>query len=333
MRTPFLLIVFLGLFTVELLSQTETSEGPVTAANFSTIETPLIQENTAAVVLSDLGDIKVGSTDWFWFGVKFSQKKRIRLLNKKAFNLATVSVYLYGSDKLDSLNASTYNLEDGRVKEVSLSKDELYQEKLGTGVTRIRFTFPAVREGSIIEYSIFLASNRVSMLPDWRFQHRDIPCLYSRLRVATPEVLRYLITTRGIDSIRSEVGETTNEVVKIGSDSLKKGTRHQTWTARNIPAFSETSFIHSPSDYLDRIEFFLVQAYDGMNGMSRMTWQSVDNDLMSIESFGRAFLPERNRKLRSVVEQQTVLAGSPLESAKMLYAYVRDNFVCTGNDG
>ena len=73
-----------------------------------------IDSAAEAVVLSDVGDAAIEGNAKGWFSVNTTRHKVVHILNKSAYDEATVEIALYvdGSDEeqLQDLKAVTYNL-------------------------------------------------------------------------------------------------------------------------------------------------------------------------------------------------------------------------------
>src|ERR1700748_2922896 len=72
-----------------------TSFGKLTSADFSVPASSLIDSNTNAIMLSDIGSVSFIGNKQAWYSYVYKRQTRIKILNKKAFDLATVSVSLY----------------------------------------------------------------------------------------------------------------------------------------------------------------------------------------------------------------------------------------------
>ncbi len=139
--------------------------GKVSLADFDLVKSSIVESSSNAVIISNTGNIEfVGNKNSNWVSYVFTRHTRIKILNKKAYELATVKIRLYGkderADKLDDLHASTYNVENGTVKETKLNNSDIFTEHLVKSVNEQKFTMPDVKEGSIIEYSYKITSFR-----------------------------------------------------------------------------------------------------------------------------------------------------------------------------
>src|SRR5271167_182814 len=70
--------------------------GKVTSADFNLPAKSIIDSNANAVILSDVGEVNFIGNKKDWFSHVFKRQTRIKILNKKAFDLATMVIGLRG---------------------------------------------------------------------------------------------------------------------------------------------------------------------------------------------------------------------------------------------
>jgi len=171
----------------------------VTPADFD-LSKSKFDSSAGAVVIADIG------SSWFegnakgWFSLIHKKTTRIKILNKNGFDAANVQVHLYtnGKDeeKLENLKGYTYNLEDGKVVETKLDNASIFKDKLSKKYTLRKFTLPAIKEGSIIEYTYTIKSDFIENLQPWEFQG-EYPILWSEYEVSIPEFFNYVSLAQG----------------------------------------------------------------------------------------------------------------------------------------
>jgi hypothetical protein len=81
-------------------------------------------------------------------------------------------------ENLDNLKGVTYNLENGKVIETKLESGSIFKDKLSKYYTVRKFTLPAIKEGSILEYTYVIKSDYLFNLQPWEFQG-EYPRLWS----------------------------------------------------------------------------------------------------------------------------------------------------------
>jgi hypothetical protein len=317
--------------------------GKVSPADFNLPVSPIIDSNTNAVILSDAGSIHFIGNSNNWFSNVYQRRTRIKILNKKAFDdLATVHIWLYkpadDPEMLDKLSASTYNLENGQVVETKLDKKSFFEDRQNKEFVIDKFTLPAVKEGSIIEYTYTITSKYNVDLPSWRFQSRKYPCLRSELQVDVPQALFYVLVKQGVHAYAVDKGGTGDETYRMegkdgGSPMIVNATtvKHQ-WVMKDIPAFHGEEFLSSPENYLDKIDFQLSKTYNGEEYRDYMnSWKQATGQLLERENFG-ATLDEDNSLVANVVAKAVEGSSGYLEEARAIYYYMCHHFTCDNHD-
>lgn len=98
----------------------------------------------------------------------------IRFLNRNSFDMATLSIPLYASgnveERIESLDAVTYNLENGKIVTYKLDKNSIFKDRYSKYLILKKFTLPNLQEGSIIEIKYRLISPYARYITPWVFQ-------------------------------------------------------------------------------------------------------------------------------------------------------------------
>jgi len=312
--------------------------GEVTPADFDLPNSTAIDSSSNAVIIADVGSIEFIGNKHNWVSVLFKKSIRIKILNKKGYDLATVKISLYGKgdwqDKIDDFRASTYNIENGKVVETKLNNIDLFDQRLRENKTQKKFTMPQVKEGSILEYSYAITSYNYYFLPGWSFQDLQYPCLYSEFKIGIPDLLRYLTLHYGVDSFYST--KSTDGYKSIVMDAVNVGSviHNHTWIMKDIPSFKYEDYINEPQNYLDRIEFSISQTYNGEDIHNiKTTWKAAEDDLLKSVAFGVPINIDNASNLNNTMKKICSVDGDIIDAAKQIYSYVRDNFTCiTDND-
>ena len=124
----------------------------------------------------------------------------MRLLNRNSFDLATLSIPMYANgtmeEKIESIDAATYTLENGKVESFKLDKASIFKDKVGKHFTVRKFTLPNLKEGCIIEIKYTFKSPYERYLRPWHFQG-DYPKLWSEYTVTIPSIYDFAILKQG----------------------------------------------------------------------------------------------------------------------------------------
>ena len=320
--------------------------GHVVPGDFTLPVIAIIDSNSNAAILSDIGDVHFVGNKQGWFSYVYKRQTRIKIINKKAFDLATVRIPLYekndDAEKVNNLAGSTYNLEDGKVVETKLDKNEVFEEQTDKNHLEKKFTMPAVKEGSIIEYTYTITSDYNFNLPSWEFQSVNYPCFWSEYNVNIPQTLSYVFIRHGVHAFNIDKGSTGSQsyMVTEKNDNRALGAQDQElsvsantvihrWAMKEIPAFHVENYISAPWNYTDRIEFQLSGTYNGQDKQDVMnTWAKATEDLLKQEDFGLP-LRDDNGWLNGLPDKITAGIDAPLDQAKAIYYYVNSHFTCT----
>jgi len=307
--------------------------GKVSPGDFTLPKSNVIDGNTSAAIIADVGNISfVGNKDNNWVSYVFKKNTRIKIINKKAFDLATITIQLSGigkhKDRIDDLQASTYNLENAKVIETTLNLADVFRDSINKNHVEEKFSLPGIKEGCIIEYSYTITSYQYWNLPSWTFQHSQYPCLYSQYQTSIPNMLGFLTVYHGADSFVVNKSETTKELYKMATVNVTAEIKKHKWAMKDIPPFNKELYLYNPYDYKDKIEFHLLQTYNGDDISGIINWSSATKELLSDNEFGAAISVENSTNLTNTVERISTSDVDYMDAAKHIYSYIRDNFVC-----
>ncbi len=303
-----------------------------------------VDSNASAVVISDIGYSKIEGNNKGWFSLVFKHYKRVHILNKNGYDISNVSVDLYtngsAEEQLERLKAVTYNLENGKVVETKLDvKNNVFKDNVNKNLVRKKFTFPNVKEGSIIEFEYSKTSDFLQNLEPWEFQGA-YPRLWSEYNLSLPDFLGYVFLTQGYKQYDIKDRKTNRAAFKIidsrgagSSDvfSFDAGVADNRWVIKNVPALKEESYTSTINNHIAKIEFQLSEYREPLVYRNVMgTWSKVAEDLMNAELFGH-LITKDNGWLKDIINPLIKGVISKKEQAEKMFAYVRDNFTCTNH--
>ncbi|MEO8108840.1 MAG: DUF3857 and transglutaminase domain-containing protein [Ginsengibacter sp.] len=322
--------------------------GKVSPGDFD-VNSTLIDSSTNAVVIADVGKSEfIANASDLTFSLAFTEKKRIKIINKNGFDAATIIIPLYVNDakveKLDYLHAYTYNMEGGKVIETKVEKSSVFTERHSKHWLYNKFTFPALKEGSIIEYSYQVKSDFFFNLQPWTFQG-EYPVLWSEYRAGIPEFFKYVTLSQGYQPfLVNKVDESLVSFAFVQHDDMGRATAdgrftvdgnidYHTWIMKDVHALKEEAYTTTLRNSIAKIEFQLNQVWfphsSPQNYMD--TWAKVSDDLMLANEFGVPIERANNwldKDVDAIVKNETTDGGK----AQKIFEYVRDNFTCS-DDG
>lgn len=315
--------------------------GNVTAADLQqTVYT--VDSSADAVVIADIGHTSFVGNMKGTFSLEFKRLKRAHILNKNGYDIADISISLYTNgqmeEELENLKAVTYNLENGKVVETKLDlKNALFKDKINKNWVVRKFTFPNIKPGSIIEYEYKIKSDFIFNLQPWEFQGA-YPRLWSEYNVRMPEFYTYVTLTQGYqpyyikeqkDSRDNFYMADSRGIANTERVSFTAGVTIFRWVMKDVPALKEESFTSTLDNHISKIEFqfkSINHPFEYKNFMD--SWPVVAKQLLNDEDFGLQ-LKKDNGWLSDVMKTAIGNAAGPLEKAKNIYQWVRDNFTCT----
>lgn len=323
-------------------SQPKFKFGDVTAQDFEPSVYP-VDSSASAVYLYDIGSSNFEGNTKGWFNVIYTRHARIRILNKNAFDAATISIPLYtdgiNTDKLSDLEAATYNVEDGKVVATTVDKNSLFKDKSENEIVE-KFTFPNIKEGSIIEYSYKVSSLIFNYIEPWYFQG-NYPRIWTQYSVEIPQIFDFITLKQGyvpcvVDSAKASTdnfnlylpGETANE--RGETLSFRSTTFYHIWAMQNVPALKEEEYTTTLRNHVSKIEFQLssIRIPNQPIRPIMQNWYTVADELMKDDDFG-APLTHGNNWLDDDIKKMTQSAENDEQKARRIFAFVRDNFSCT----
>jgi hypothetical protein len=343
-----IIMAAVGLLSVACLSAQDKQNpkfNKIGVADFKVLS-PVVDSNANAVILADVGSTEFVGNNNGDFSLVFKQRKRILLRNRNSFEEATVKVPVYlGTDftteeRFEDFEATTYNIENGQVVATKLDKASVFKEKLTREQSIRKFTFPNIKEGSIIEYQYAIKSPFYSRLRPWYFQD-SYPCLWSEYQVTIPPMFNYVTNRQGYLPYTTDTTKRVyksyyiieqnatgrNETFNISGDAT-----FALWAIKDVPAFKPEQFTSTPRNHINKIEFQLasIKYSESNTRMVLKDWFSTASAMLKDVDFGSQ-LKEDNSWIKEAMKKVTT-DPNETERAKKIFEYVRDNFKCTDHD-
>jgi hypothetical protein len=274
------------------------------------------------------------------FNIIYKYHKRMRLLNKTSFDEATVEIPITTGgrfeDEVKKMEAATYNVEGGEVVVSKLDKGSIYKDKVVKGYYVKKFTFPALKEGSIIEYQYTIICPHETYLRGWTFQDEKYPTLWSQFDYTVPELYQFLPIRQGYDNfvINTELRGATTYHLANGSStgSYNATTFHHTYALENVPALKDEGFTTTLDNYISRIDFYLLRVnYPGEPSRRIIKdWSETASLLLKDENFGSQ-ISASNNWLKNELDFASGKSVDSIEKIKSIFGWVKSNFECTDN--
>ncbi|RGN31803.1 DUF3857 domain-containing protein [Bacteroides oleiciplenus] len=196
---------------------------------------------------------------------------RIKVLKPQGVSYADVAIPYYApadrnkeKDQVFDLDGCSYNMEDGKIVKSRLKRDFVSNERVNSYYKVLKFSLPAVKVGTVIEYHYKVTSDYSVHIENWMMQE-ELPVIYNQYKITIPHVFVYNIEFRGrqyIDVVEEKSSmqakqHTENGVSKI-SHNFTISARKLTFTSENLSAIrQDESYCWCPGDYKIQISFDL----------------------------------------------------------------------------
>ncbi|RLZ12272.1 DUF3857 domain-containing protein [Faecalibacter macacae] len=171
----FFCLIFL--ISISSFAQKSLSGFPTLTAQQLELKSVSFEKDAQAVILDETGYMNV-----FRGGYQLTVKRRIKILDEKAFDYGNIELSYYAknnTEKITRISAQTINNNSGEYVNSVVDSKDIFDVKNGDDYNVVRFAFPNVKVGSILEYQYTLSSQNIYSAEPWYFQH-DFPTLYSK---------------------------------------------------------------------------------------------------------------------------------------------------------
>lgn len=305
-----------------------------------------------AVVLFDKGKITHRYVDGTGFILEFERHVRIKVFSKEATHLGDVAIFYFATQRVNDLKATSYNLENGKVVETKLDKDNVFSEKLTRSRMLKKLTIPAVREGSVIEYKYSIVDEGSVGIQNWVFQRREIPTIWSEFDASVPTFIEYRKMSQGWEPFALTEEELKDETININYTARSSGyvvdsksvnvkvdysVNRMHFIQENVPALKPEQYVYSANDYLSQINFDITAVYETElvpsgtsyrlvnrgarernNSWERLGYEILDDVYKDVIEPGKLTQPETEK----------CIAGKTTRSEQVaaIYAFIGQNY-------
>lgn len=324
-----MLAIMLCLSLVSQGNYAQTKYGNATMDELKMTVYPL-DTTASAVILLKKGDIRFIYNDLYGFQFEYSMQMKIKILKTEGLDWSNQQiVYTESSrtakEQINGLSGTTYNLENGEIIKTKLSKEFITDEDIDNKIKVKKFTMPAAKVGSVVEYKYTLVSDFYYDLRDFSFQE-SIPVAYTYFEAKLPEYFRYNFNFQGYVTLKSE-REPANETFNIRykdsngssqSENIRCTAEVIKSEGRNIPALKEESYLWTVNDFISKISFELksVQMPYSMTQEMSNSWENIDKDILA-SSFGS------NMKKADLFKEEIAKGETTIERAKEIQNMVK----------
>lgn len=219
-------------------------------------------------------------------------KVQIKILKKEGLDWCNQSIGYYfesnyNREEIRGLSGCTYNLENGKIIKSNLSKNNIFEEDSGTNFRLCKFTMPAAKVGSVIEYKFTIVSGFLQDLREFNFQE-SIPIEEVSYNIRIPEYLNYNINMLGYESVETKRKDINGTLFFEDAKSLQCSMKEIDFFRKNMPAIKNEEYVWTMSDYLSKVSFELQSVHVPGNIIQTFSsnWSSIDQNLLKSDYYG-----------------------------------------------
>ena len=213
-------------------------------------------ENADVVILNEEGNLTINYNT-----AKIDVKKRLKILTEKGKEKATITIkYFDGGKRIENIfrvKAYTINGNAENPIEIEVDKEEIFDIDLNEYWKEIRFTFPAVQVGSILEFKYTIETLNLWFIDSWEFQH-EFPTERSFFSISNNTTMGYKMLLQG------------EKLVALGKKGKSSNNKME---LTDIPSFDDIQHVYNYKDHIEKISF--------QNDQSPNSWTGLVNDKLN----------------------------------------------------
>jgi hypothetical protein len=286
-----------------------------------------------AVVLYDVGKSYFRDTE-NGFELVFERRTKIKIFSKSGLRWAEIEIPYYTegftSENVSDIEAASYNLENDVIRQTFLDPKKVFDEKTSDHYRQKKFAIPNVKEGSVIEYKYSIASPYMFNLQDWQFQ-RTIPTVYSEYLVKITPFYEYIYIMTGQKYLTVKESYVDGGLPRNLGAIQYQDMVHR-FVMKNLPAFSDESYITSINDYIYKADFQLSHVHhtNGVTVDIITTWPKMITEMMKHEKFGD-YINKAEKACGSLAALPELTGKSQTEQLEILVNQVKSGFSWNGD--
>ncbi len=339
-----ILISVLFLCAIHASMSQDYKFGKISKAELEQNTHPKYPESDAAILYREVA-AKIDYSKEHGYVLYTEVHERIKIYSQEGYEWATGAIDLRRSNKksnrdhLVTLKGYTYLLQGGKVKEVKLKNDGIFEEELTKYTLRTKFTMPALEEGCIIEYKYKIRSPFLGNIEAYKFQE-FIPVDNVKFRFEAPEYFNYEQHQRGWIpfSIEKETANrtitehyTTANNARLGGISNSSGVSQTDYRANisnlnlvDIPPLIEEAYSGNIENYASSILFELtyIRHPSGRIDDFSSTWESVCETIYKDSDFGDQLA--KSNYFEDDLRQVTSGVSSDVDKMYRIYEFLKN---------
>lgn len=309
-------------FFVSLAQNNGFPYGQITIKQFNQPVLPR-DSSAKALVIKEFGEAHINDDN----KLIFEHHYIIKILKQSGVDEANIEIPIYKSggrsERLVSVNAASYNIENGVIVPLVINSKDVFTENRTQYFDFKKFTIPNVRLGSIIEvfYSIespFFVGN----FKQWNFQSH-LPKVESEYWATIPGNYNYNMSIKGFLKLQKNENALVRDCFNLGGGAKSDCARYK-FGMKNIPAFIEEDYMTASSNFISSINFELLEIKHFNGRVDKVTneWKDADDEMKREANFGVQL--KKGKDIFQTIEPQLAGIKDSLAKAKKIYDFMKD---------
>lgn len=292
-------------------------------------------KSAEAFFVYDYGEAKFIEND-NGFDLLFHRKCRIKILSEAGLKYAQFGIEVYQEnlkyENVQDFLAIAYKDVNGVIQQTETTKKEMLEEKINENWYRKKIAIAGVKVGSVIDVDYTITSPFLFNLHDWEFQY-EIPVIYSEYKAYMIPFYTYQYITIGIPRFDEFQGYTDPSLSRR-SFGIEYKNKIYKFAMNNIPAFTDDSYISSPTDYKMKLDFQLSRIITTTGNRIEIisTWEEICKKLLKHFDFGKYVKASKGRA-KKIIEELAIQDLPDEEKLDKLVTYVKQSYNWDGRYG
>jgi hypothetical protein len=259
------------------------------------------------------------------YGVFYDYHYRIKVMEKSKYSGGEIELTSDNYNQIVRIKAQTINYADGAIERVKVK--EILNDDQGRGYILYRFSFPELKNGSVLEYKYRIFCSNPVLIESVYFQS-VVPVVWGELRFFEMNELEYKIVPLGGKYEYFYEGKEKKE-----ANSFHDGGTEYRWVMKNLPAVDYEDYISSIDNSLRRMAIQL-HAYEFEEGKQYVfkDWDAFceryynDGDVMQ-----QVDNPKNVKKLLKDIKKPLAVLKTDKEKMIYIFDYVEESMNWNGS--
>lgn len=226
-------------------------------------------------------------------------------------------------EEITGFKANSYNLENGKIVKNEVQRKETFKEDATRDYTQYNFTFPNIKEGSIIEWTYTKSSPFIRANDRWYFQY-DIPAQNVYFEAAVPQYTYNRIDFR--NQIPASDVKTKEQTIDGYPNSVYQ------IVYNNIQPTYEEPYLFNIEHFRPSIKIEISEiSVQGQSDKNYITsWETLNAYLNSSDYFGKHL---KTNKIFTEETQKIVTPNmTPSQKLDTIFNFVKSKMGFNGKD-